>query len=81
MTRPFSSSSLVEVRAFCATREPDEIITIDDALALRASLIMAMSAIDDLRGELDRTRADRDRYLARMIVLEARQDAVREIVR
>jgi hypothetical protein len=49
--------------------------------AIRSSMNMAQRALDDLRAELATTRQERDRYLARMLELQARLDVVREVAK
>jgi len=42
---------------------------------------MALRALEDLRGQLADARADRDQYIVRVKLLEARLENVRRVVR
>jgi hypothetical protein len=53
----------------------------DEVQALTDSVRMALAALDDLRNELALTRQERDRYVARVKLLEARAEKMREVLK
>jgi phage shock protein A len=53
--------------------------TLAEIQALRDTSNMALRALDDLRSQLAEARKDRDRYIVRVKLLEARLETIREV--
>lgn len=76
---PLRSTELQSTTEILVAIPPANSFTLAEIQALRDSANMALRALDDLRAQLAVTRAERDRYILRTKLLEARIETIREV--
>jgi phage shock protein A len=76
---PLRSTELQSTTEILVAIPPANSFTLAEIQALRDSANMALRALEDLRGQLAEARKDRDRYIVRVKLLEARLETIREV--